>query len=473
MYSTIFDKKITQENTENDYNEREIDWIKSCQLEFGLIFSDYGLEKAAKQAFDIVKLHDMKFNDKKSQKTYSLSQHNLKKEAFIASNGISTESNFIYFVERFLKSGLSNSPIKYWFDDEESKLAIYFGVYSEQLILDIPIKPRKLYSEKIKKALKEDKPYPELEYLFKQYGYFYQSKVTIGAKLDRIFEFYSKDFGDKINKSNLKKDDLQSYLEEFKKSVKPFDSSYLCDYNLDPIKTKNIEKWLASIPDRITEWRVIKRQVTPLYHILGEPIRKQVDYLLGSESRILMSGRDQVNNYKWIKFTEPLHKANYHIFGRIISESGDEHIKAVPKFKYFDVGGFGISIESSENKDETQEHTVVWIMVGTPYEIKYSDPSIRNIEIVIGSTPIKEREVELNINQILCPGYILTASFIYPYSNVEPNFVFKISSWSSRGIITLEITRQTPSECNLFDNEEKAMTLSWCLILVAPTKFKE
>ncbi|CAG8664223.1 6061_t:CDS:2, partial [Ambispora leptoticha] len=471
-------KATSFDSIQNDSKEREIDWIEFFQLEFGFIFSDYGVEKAKKKAFDIVKLPDMTFNDTATQKTYSLSQHKLKKEAFIASIGIASEQNSI---ERLLNAGLNdNNLMKYWFNDGESKLAfyIYFGVYSEQLTINISkdhIKLRESYSEGIQKLIKYNNPYPKLESFFKEYGYFYESKVTIGAKLDRLFEFYSKDLGnnDKINKSNLIKDDLQSYLKEFEKSVKPFDSSYLYDYNLDPIKIKNIEKWLISIPDRKTEWKVIKRQITPLYHTLEEPVRKQLDDLLGSESRILMFGKDQVNDCKWIKFPEALHEASYHIFGRIISKS-DKHVKAVPKFKYNDVEGFEISIESSENEDEIQcrEHTVAWIMVGIPYKIKYSDPSIRNLEIVIGSIPIKERKVKLNINQTLCSGYILAVSFIYPYSNVEPNFDFEISSWSSRGIITLEIIGQTNND--LFDNNDKdSVTLSWCLILVTPTKFNE
>ncbi|CAG8582400.1 14276_t:CDS:2, partial [Ambispora leptoticha] len=463
MVSKATSFSYIQENSK----EKEIDWTEFFQLEFGFIFSDYGIEKAKKKAFDIVELPDMTFNDTVTQKTYSLSQHNLKEETFIAFNDIAIEPNSI---ERFLNAGLiHNCSMKYWFNGEESKLTNY--IYFTIDISKDHIKLSESYSKEIQKLTEYNNPYPKLRSFFKEYGYFYESKVTIGAKFDRSFESYSKYFCDKINKSNLSKDDLQSYLNEFEESVKPFDSSYLCDYNLYLIKIKNIAKWLIAISDLKTEWKMFKRQVTPLYHNLEEPIRKQLDYLLGSKSHILMFGRVQVNDCKRIKFSEPLHEASYHIFGRTTCESDK---KAVPKFKYLNVEGFEISIESSENVGEIQstKHIVTWIMVGIPYKIGYSNPSVRNLEILIGSVPVKERKAELKVNQTLCPGYILTTSFIYPYSKVEPNFDFEISSWSSQGIISLEIIGPTNDDF-LDNNDKESITLSWCLIQATPTKLEK
>ncbi|CAG8542638.1 7302_t:CDS:2 [Ambispora leptoticha] len=416
----------------------ETDWIDTCKLEFGLIFSRKRIRKAKEKIFNIIKPPYIRYNDTGAKNKPNFSYYQSKIFSFLASSCISTDSDSVDSINKILNLEFPDSSlIKNYFDSERRKPAIHFCVYNEQLIIDISndcIEPTESFSKEMEDALNKYNPYPELEALFNKYGYFYETKIIVGAKLDQLFEFESSDISR-----------LNSQWSELKEVYYP----------------QNPEK----------EWGVIDRQIKPLYQSLTPSLSAKVELLLEAKPRILMTGSNQVKNYKWIKFSKELHKADFHIFGRIVNKNNSEEIKFVPKFDYYDIGGFGISIEGTGNNQEYEkEYTVFWIMIGIPNEVRYSDPLTRDIEIVKGSKliTIKEDKFSLNTEQKLHPGLILTISFKFPESNFNPLVETKILSWTNRGIINIEILDLVQADYDPCGNEKKVLKQlhgNWLVIL--------
>ncbi|CAG8699130.1 13016_t:CDS:2, partial [Ambispora gerdemannii] len=148
--------------------------------------------------------------------------------------------------------------------------------------------------------------------------------------------------------------------------IRPHDSSYLLTMDGGPIEIIQIPKWLKFVPLFESEWRVIKRVVTPLYKILDINQQQEIEKLFSKQDHILMTNTttilDFYTGYQRIEFNSKLKSSNYQIFGKVVDADGQSFTDIYVEFSLKSEYGFSVN----------------WIQAGVTYYMDFSDSDILN-----------------------------------------------------------------------------------------------
>ncbi|CAG8494678.1 1649_t:CDS:2 [Acaulospora morrowiae] len=401
-------------------------------------------------------------------------------ESFLLENNIDFKCNkipneWLAFIKDTIKSPIN--PLT----DETPVHNVYIEIQYQHAELLIDRKPSKKFELEIIKALENTNPYQNLMNVFSHYGHFMPKMVKIGFKLYRMIRLLPKNFYESakiiydndqvLDPSQLEENNVLRSWEDYLKPY-DFDTTYLVSTSGDIIKRENLSDWLdyCKSKENYSMQIIDHKELFPIYEIFDESIQAQIKSILGIEhelsvpsnnqnenpitlnirERVLMTGVLQLHKgarYYHITFSEKLQSSNYMIFGKLITENGQQIKDILVKFKSESLYGFSVLVEAvgEYSNMNLENYIITWIMIGIPSEIGYYSTYTREIYILnIGKEEIHVSDksnlldLKLNVCADLPKNSIFTTSFEFPLSNNEPQLTSNITLYKE-GVMEVEI----------------------------------
>ncbi|CAG8472020.1 7659_t:CDS:10 [Cetraspora pellucida] len=425
-------------------------WIKQYQLDHGFVVNSGGLTPSVKPAIELISEPSIEFPN--SPKMLSISYVAAQKDLFYKTNYIDIFNNS--------QSLLDSIPFVDLTIDASHINVINCDIIYEQILLTIAknaIRPSRQFEAAITKALKEESPYHYLEEIFKEYGQIFCLKFAIGGRLIKLTEFthFKQECLTKITNNGFEEiTNCHKILDEWKNFLdqQQMDSTgfYLPNANstVNINNINDIDLCLNTISENPNSWCIINlQQFLPLYKLLKDDLRNEIELLLSNEERVLME-----------------------VIGSIVSNNlkrPDLNLR----FQVLSVSGFSVVIDDIDNKEipkETTEDdlTIYWLLIGKPLSVKYFSNKTRNIQILtgtIGITLSHKQKLEIDIKEkmdkvgllSLSPDCMIATSFKFHSTNFNPKFQVALHSWAKTKIY-LEVTNHS------FEKEAPESTHNLC-----------
>jgi hypothetical protein len=405
-----------------------IRWINKFHLLRGLKINDsYKMENSKKIAVTFIGVPKVILSDKSY---FEMINPVTKLENDLISNNIFSIKNIESFP--FIKK--DNNFI----DKDNIHLIIKCERY-EIIINKDCIKPTIEFNNSIEKAINSMTPFNDLQKLFDEYGHLFPLKIILGKSLKSITT--STFFGtfEKINfKLPMSIGSLHSYL-------KNLNISYLIKQNGNAIKKDNLDEWIQN-SNANNELEIIEMdEIISFYDILNLEQKRKIDIVLNNNNqdnyKIIMTGINEIkdlnnNNtkhYKRIKIDPPLKDENYEVFGSIVAEN-NLRIDCVIKFEFYDVNGFSVIIDTSNNENiNISECHILWFIIGNPLKLSVFSPNNREFQVdyIKESITLKPNQSIYSIKTPfpLYQNYTVLINANFSMTDYEYNII-KLTGWS-------------------------------------------
>ncbi|KAG9293806.1 hypothetical protein G9A89_019144 [Geosiphon pyriformis] len=494
-------RSICTSSFSTDFKELNTNYL----LNHGMVITKYGVEEAFLPAFDFNPDHSGKLTNILyiGKQSVEFNGFSTPRDSFMSAQGIelNNESASPEKLKPFLdfEPNPSFNPL---FDQSPAGY-VHCSALCQQVLIEVEpsdIIPSDGLKSDITSALLDDNPFEQLTEVFQKYGHWWCKTVILGNKLERKCEVdflnidsYSNERARSIEWLLRESEEMTIYDELVKcdplfltweDTIRPLNASYLVSSGGDVIDREHLERWFTNIPKRPWQWCIIKRVLAPIYEILDDTIRQELDNLLVKYPKVLMTGCTRLKSpnviYRRMKFKKPLKTDNYQVFGSLVDSSGFRVPDTYVKFECRNEYGFSATIHTTGKKRKenptlniNEKYYIIWFLTGIPQELGYFHPDNRFIFIRLGTLKLRlgpdiEWIARFDSGITLFPGFVLSASFHFPPTNQEFNLTANIESWSPSGLIALEIENHTIDDFGKVPNIE--CELRWCIIAVDSTK---
>ncbi|PKC62959.1 hypothetical protein RhiirA1_538117 [Rhizophagus irregularis] len=367
----------------NAIHNNLMSWARDFQLCQGLIINNnYKIENSKKNAFNFIKIPE--FNLQRKDYLKIIKPKTKLEEKLISNNIFSFKSNISF---SFIKGNfMPFSFIKnnYRSCGEYNHILIMCEQY-EILFDKDHVKPTKEFKQAIAKALDSIKPVKDLQDIFNEYGHLFPQRIVLGRSLKNIFP--------NILSSNTFND--ANGVNEIIESLNKVDISYFLTQKGKIIEKNDLFHWIQNTNNQleITELD----NIIPLYKILEEEQRKQIDRIMYDDIRVILTGitdlKDLNSNndehYKRIKLESSLSNDDYRVFGSIVSKNNFKLKEFYVNFELYDINGFCAIIKKlKETSIDITNCNVFWMIIGKPLKLSVFSPRNRDVLIKCFKTSI-------------------------------------------------------------------------------------
>ncbi|CAG8521823.1 14261_t:CDS:2, partial [Ambispora leptoticha] len=447
-------------------------WEEKFELINGIIVDKYLIEQSSNPVID----HRYSKVEYKKSNNMKISHASKICDSFMLSQGIEIDAISAEELKKFFRLfnlNTRNTSNNALLNDLKTH-DVYCEITSEQVSVEYNIQNIKITAElkvAIDKALGTNTPIENLKHIFNKFGYLFAMKTVIGNKLQRIVRL-NGDTNDNENKYPIYLPEFNEIdnetLNSWKKEIQPHDSTYLL--TMDVFET---------------EWRIIKRVVTPLYKILDIEQQQKIEKLFSNQDHILMTNTTTILDfnagYQRIEFNDKLKSNKYQIFGNVVDANGQTFTNIYVKFSLKSDYGFSVNwIQDDMNHFETLQasYKLKWMLIGCPSEIGYFDATTRDKEIKTGSTEMKITSMKeavpenddlaqqwtcrINVDMPLSLSSVVSLNVEYPTTQKTP--IFKASENISDSIIEVKIEPIDYGNVEFLNYEETTVIIRWCVL---------
>ncbi|CAG8512504.1 11313_t:CDS:10 [Funneliformis caledonium] len=407
-------------------------WIKKYQLNHGMVITPYGLAPGKKPVLEFLSAPSIKSCNQSNQTKIKISHSIIHKELLYSKHYIDYASKIINleeipFISPFNTTFANVTQCNIF--QEEVIITIFNEIFQKNQI----IKPSQQFVKEINEALKNINPYKSLTKVFSEYGHMVCTEITMGGRLCTTNQFVTqKEFCQKWTVSkDCVKTMLVNLLEKFNMDVPNKLIAHDHSVNLNEIET-----WLNDISKKQSLWSLANQPVLfPLYKILDDKYKRQIENILENKQKILMTGVTKLSSHK-----TRYYRVNFdnHLIGSVVTNN--KRLDLNVKFQMADIYGFSIIMEEYKTLNEEIEGDleVFWQLIGEPKAVGYFSNCTRDTKIFCEELKVeissRKTSCRINVEEELSPGCIIATSVQYPPSNYEPIIQVFVKSWSGKQI---------------------------------------